>query len=227
MVSRQASDTSSQAIYDDLHAKIVSGTLPVGTRLPTERDLAVDYGAARNTVRKTMMRLSVEGLVERHVGRGSFVASPSAVNFDTPDPAGRFSLNELLEARLMFEPALVELVLERATDAELQELEERLQILRGTESWAAFKESKYALHLQIVRLSGNSFLIHIFDEIIAARRAVAWRRTGPAIPLNMVKDAAVAENQAIVSALLARDRAKASELIRNNLLRIFLSLSAH
>src|SRR5262245_1662347 len=85
MVSRQASDTRSQTIYEDLHAKIASGVLAVGTRLPTERELATDYGAARNTVRKTMVRLSSEGLVERHVGRGSFVAAPKALASNISD----------------------------------------------------------------------------------------------------------------------------------------------
>jgi GntR family transcriptional regulator, transcriptional repressor for pyruvate dehydrogenase complex len=226
MVSRQASDTRSQTIYEDLHAKIASGVLTVGTRLPTERELATDYGAARNTVRKTMVRLSSEGLVERHVGRGSFVSAPKATSISPSEDTVGFSLNELLEARLLFEPALVELVLERATDAELGELEDKLDALRQTDTWSQFKECKYALHLHIVKLSGNSFLVHVFNEIIAARRAVAWRRTGPAIPLSMVKDTAVAENAAIVAALRSRDGAKASDLIRNNLLRIFLSLSA-
>lgn len=226
MVSRQASDTSSQEIYDDLHTKIVSGVLRVGTRLPTERELAADYGAARNTVRKTMMRLSSEGLVERHVGRGSFVSSPQANNSNAVETTGGFSLNELLEARLLFEPALVDLVLERASDAELAQLDDRLNAMREAESWARFKETKYELHLYIVKLSGNSFLTHVFEEIIAARRAAAWKRSGPVIPLTMVKVSAITENAAIVEALKSRQNAKARDLIQNNLLRIFLSLSA-
>lgn len=226
MVSRQASDTSSQAIYDDLHAKIVSGALQVGTRLPTERELAANYGAARNTVRKTMMRLSSEGLVERHVGRGSFVSSPKADNSNAVQTTGGFPLNELLEARLLFEPALVDLVLERASDAELGQLDDRLNAMRAAETWARFKETKYALHLYIVELSGNSFLTHVFKEIIAARRAAAWKRSGPVIPLSLVKDSAISENAAIVEALQARQNVKARELIQNNLMRIFLSLSA-
>lgn len=226
MVSRQASDSSSQAIYDDLHAKIVSGALQVGTRLPTERELAADYGAARNTVRKTMMRLTSEGLVQRHVGRGSFVSSPQADNSNAVPATSDFPLNELLEARLLFEPALVDLVLERASDLELAGLDDRLDAMREAESWARFKETKYALHLYIVQLSGNGFLTHVFKEIIAARRAAAWKRSGPVIALSMVKDRSLAENVAIVEALKARQNATARELIRNNLLNIFLSLSA-
>lgn len=226
MVSRQASDTSSQAIYDDLHAKIVGGALHVGMRLPTERELAADYGAARNTVRKTMMRLTSEGLVHRHVGRGSFVASPDAEIPRIDSPKNEFPLNELLEARLLFEPGLVDLVLERASDDELAGLDEQLDAMRRAETWAEFKETKYALHLHIVKLSRNGFLMHVFEEIIAARRAAAWKRSGPVVPLSLVKDRIFSENHAIVSALKARKNAEARKLIHDNLLNVFLSLSA-
>jgi DNA-binding FadR family transcriptional regulator len=225
MGTRAASDGSSQAIYEDLHRRIAEGALVSGARLPTERELAAHYGAARNTVRKTMIRLVEEGLVERHVGRGSFVTEPKAANSNVDPAASRFQLNELLEARLLFEPALVSLVVERASDAELSRLEEKLDELRAAKTWSEFKEAKYALHLAIVSLSRNAFLEFIFKEIIAARQAVAWRRPGPAVPLSMVHDVAVAENAAIVAALRQRDEKLAAGLIRANLLRVFLSLS--
>jgi GntR family transcriptional repressor for pyruvate dehydrogenase complex len=225
MGTRAAADGSSQAIYEDLHRRIADGGLVSGARLPTERELAVHYGAARNTVRKTMVRLVEEGLIERHVGRGSFVTEPKADNSNADPAASRFQLNELLEARLLFEPALAALVIERSSDAVLATLEQKLDELRAAKTWSEFKEAKYALHSAIVSLSRNSFLEFIFGEIIAARRAVAWRRPGPAVPLSLVHDVAIAENAAIVAALRQRNEKLAAELIRANLLRVFLSLS--
>ncbi|MDB5529604.1 MAG: FadR family transcriptional regulator [Devosia sp.] len=225
MGTRAASDGSSQAIYEDLHRRIAEGALMSGARLPTERELAIQYGAARNTVRKTMVRLVAEGLIERHVGRGSFVTEPKAANNNVDSAASRFQLNELLEARLLFEPALAALVVERASDDDLAALENKLDVLRAAKSWSEFKEAKYALHFAIVALSHNSFLEFVFSEIIAARRAVAWRRPGPAVPLSMVHDVAIAENVAIVAALQDRNEKLAAELIKANLLRVFLSLS--
>ncbi|HTM78062.1 MAG TPA: GntR family transcriptional regulator [Devosia sp.] len=225
MGTRAATDGNSQAIYEDLHRRIVDGGLISGTRLPTERELAKQYGAARNTVRKTMVRLVEEGLIERHVGRGSFVAEPKAANNNIDSGISRFQLNELLEARLLFEPALAALVIERSSDADLATLEQQLDGLRAAKTWLEFKEAKYALHAAVVALSHNSFLEFMFSEIVAARRTVAWRRPGPAVPLSMVHDVAVAENAAIVTALRQRDDKLASDLIRANLLRVFLSLS--
>src|SRR5688572_17573852 len=71
---RIKSERDAQAIYQDLKTAIMSGAFEAGSRLPTERALAGRFGAARNTVRKTMNQLVEEGLIERHVGRGTFVA---------------------------------------------------------------------------------------------------------------------------------------------------------
>src|SRR5258708_31354146 len=118
--ARLKSDSNSQVIYQSLRNSIVEGRLRTGTRLPTERALASRFGAARNTVRKTMNQLADEGLIIRHVGRGTFVArnrAKSAAAAASDQPA--FSLGEMLEARLMFEPMLAELVAEPANDEDL------------------------------------------------------------------------------------------------------------
>ena len=44
-----------------------------GTRLPTERQLAVDLGVSRAAIRHAMTVLQAEGRVSREVGRGTFL----------------------------------------------------------------------------------------------------------------------------------------------------------
>jgi DNA-binding GntR family transcriptional regulator len=48
--------------------------LPPGSPIPSERDLAENFGVARMTVRLQLDRLAQRGLVYRHRGRGTFVA---------------------------------------------------------------------------------------------------------------------------------------------------------
>jgi DNA-binding FadR family transcriptional regulator len=60
-----------------------------GTRLPTERQLAVDLGVSRSAIRHAMAELQAEGRVSREVGRGTFLRRPAADGPDVraPEPA--------------------------------------------------------------------------------------------------------------------------------------------
>src|SRR5689334_12656794 len=60
-------------ISQSLREAIISGELPTGTRLPTERALARELGVNRTTVMNAYNELASEGLIEGHVGRGTLV----------------------------------------------------------------------------------------------------------------------------------------------------------
>ena len=61
-------------IQDRIRTAIAYGALKPGDRLPTEKELSAEFGTTRSTVRHAIDRLVYEGLVVRHVGRGTFVA---------------------------------------------------------------------------------------------------------------------------------------------------------
>src|ERR1700682_1373788 len=62
-----------QQICQGLREAILSGELPEGVRLPTERALAQELGVNRTTVMNAYHELASEGLIEGHVGRGTLV----------------------------------------------------------------------------------------------------------------------------------------------------------
>jgi GntR family transcriptional regulator len=65
-------------IYIQIHNKIKqtiqSGKWKIGDRIPAERELAVQFGVSRMTLRQAVQTLVDEGILERHVGSGTFVA---------------------------------------------------------------------------------------------------------------------------------------------------------
>ncbi len=63
-------------LYDDIAAQIASGSLRSGGRLPPERQLCVEWGVSRTTVRRAMAALEADGLVQAVQGRGTFATSP-------------------------------------------------------------------------------------------------------------------------------------------------------
>ena len=66
-------------IQEAVRHRIVSGAARPGERLPSESELARDFGTTRLTVRHALTRLVYDGLITRHPGRGTFVAQPASV----------------------------------------------------------------------------------------------------------------------------------------------------
>ena len=66
-------------VADQLRALIDSGEYGVGSRLPTERDLAEQLKVSRPTVREALIALEVEGRVRIRVGSGIYVSEPAAL----------------------------------------------------------------------------------------------------------------------------------------------------
>ncbi len=62
-----------EEIAANLHAKIINGVLPAGSRLASERDLAEELHVSRMTVRRAIEIIESQGLVVRYTGRGTFV----------------------------------------------------------------------------------------------------------------------------------------------------------
>lgn len=77
------SDTGPQylVLRDQIALSIELGKIPSGTRLPSERKLQADSGAARGTIREALFQLEAEGLIYRRDRSGWYV-SPPAVTYD-------------------------------------------------------------------------------------------------------------------------------------------------
>lgn len=77
-ISHRAPRLLWQQVYDDLLGDIRSGALAVDDRLPSEFDLADQYGVSRDVIRRAKEELAGQGwLIVLH-GRGTFVARPVA-----------------------------------------------------------------------------------------------------------------------------------------------------
>ncbi len=62
-----------QRIVQDVRDKIRSGRLTAGTKLPSTRELAEEYGVAAGTVQRALTELRTAGLIYSHQGRGSYI----------------------------------------------------------------------------------------------------------------------------------------------------------
>lgn len=92
MTERPISQPLHRQLRDLMMARIDAGEWPPGTYLPPEIQLAQDYGVAVGTLRKALLDLAAEGVVQRRQGKGTVVTSHDSdaalfrfFNMRTPD----------------------------------------------------------------------------------------------------------------------------------------------
>jgi GntR family transcriptional regulator len=79
--ARRGGRRRSHSVREELARRIEQGSLPSGTRLPSEPELAAELSVSRATVREALHALATDGVVERRRGSGTFVSGrPRMVN---------------------------------------------------------------------------------------------------------------------------------------------------
>ncbi|ALS79670.1 MULTISPECIES: GntR family transcriptional regulator [Planococcus] len=76
MLDKQSPIPIYSQIEEQLKQQIQQGDFPIGTAIPSERELTERFGVSRMTVRQSITNLVNDGLLYREKGRGTFVASP-------------------------------------------------------------------------------------------------------------------------------------------------------
>ncbi|WP_344359667.1 FadR/GntR family transcriptional regulator, partial [Brachybacterium phenoliresistens] len=98
---RSAPGSLSDGIYERIYKSISAGDWPVGTKLPSEVELAVQFGVSRPVVREAMLRLRIDGLIESRQGAGTRVISvPSRSVIEFAEPGSIADLQRCYEFRV-------------------------------------------------------------------------------------------------------------------------------
>jgi GntR family transcriptional regulator, transcriptional repressor for pyruvate dehydrogenase complex len=195
-----------------------------GSRLPSERDLAVDLGVSRQSVKGAFERLIAEGAVTRRVGSGTFVIRPGTKPGE-PD-AG---LMDVIEMRRILEPGLVSHAISRATEDDFARIERAWQRMADATSSAAVKQAGYAITLEIARSTRNPLCVATFEMLLKARERLGWERMKGLSDTPDRQRLRIAQARALIDALRQRDRVLAVRLaseVVEQLVRDALALDA-
>ncbi|HEX6547451.1 MAG TPA: FadR/GntR family transcriptional regulator [Candidatus Dormibacteraeota bacterium] len=167
--SRASTDVISQ-----IRSAILSGRYVQGDRLPTEREMARQFGVSRVTVRDALRALEAGGLIEIRVGGqgGPYVRGPDtallAENLRTHLHLQGSTFSELAEARLALETTAARLASERASPEDLGAMRVALDPSGPRPDGTAALSVDF--HEALVRASHNRALITMW---LAARSLLA------------------------------------------------------
>ncbi|MCP3464139.1 MULTISPECIES: FadR/GntR family transcriptional regulator [unclassified Bradyrhizobium] len=206
-------------VADQLRALIDSGEYAVGSRLPTERELAEQLRVSRPTVREALIALEVEGRVRIRVGSGIYVielASPA-----TSVPAtlieGPF---ELLRAREFLEGAIAEQAARVATKDDLARIDASLIAMENVEHpGEASMVHDRAFHVAIAGSLGNAVLVRVVGELFDQRLNPYFSQLAHYFESPRTWRAALDEHRVVRNAIAARNPEAARDAMRDHLAR--------
>jgi DNA-binding GntR family transcriptional regulator len=192
---------------------IVQGQLAPGARL-NERLLTAQLGVSRTPLREAMKILATEGLVDLLPNRGAVVSQMDTAR-----------LAESLAVMGALESLAGELACLAATDAQISEIRAlhfEMLAYHARGDLAGYFKFNQAIHLKIVKYSGNAVLYNIYRQLNGNVRRARYMA-------NLSKerwDAAVREHDAILAALSARDVKRIKALLSDHLAHKLSSVMA-
>ena len=210
--------TGNHAAAGRLRSYLADSNLELNSRLPPERTLSRQLGVSRNLLRKALAELEAEGQIWRHVGRGTFVGSrPLESASDIDYVSSHTTPRELMEARFLIELGLARLAAGHATNADIRELEHCIRKTKSATDWRVYEIWDTNLHRTIAAAAHNTGLMALFDTLNAVKRAVVWARPREVPLARKLDHHSFAEHDAIISAIIGRDPARAEAAMRRHL----------
>lgn len=128
--------TLSQKIERRMEAAIREKKLPVGSRLPTERELCESFGVSRTALREALRRLSARGLIEITKGSGMTVTGLKIddaienLNLYYDMQFDHNLIAQIIEVRRLFEPEIASLAAKQRTQNDLSDIQENIEAFK-------------------------------------------------------------------------------------------------
>ncbi len=225
--SLQIKTDSMESLRMELLKGLQSGSWPPGSRLPTERDLCSTFGVSRSGLRRVLAELREQGLITQKVGSGTYVADKPG---KAETGAGRFlavpsvSPAELMEARLLLEPMLVDLIVNNATTADFDRLEDCCARAEAAQTLDEFEKLDSELHEQLALATQNALFISVFRLMAEIRESGEWGFLKQKVLTAERRAVLQKEHRQIVVALRQRDVDTARRAIFDHLAQARLNL---
>lgn len=199
----------SDKVVKEIFSMIEKGSLKPGDKLPTETVFAEKLGVSRGILREALTILQSQGYISRKPKDGTYIRElPIKNRINEPIIAvfKKASYKDLLEMRESLEQKIVELVIERATNEEIEDIEKMLK--------SPNKEDKGVLqdqdfHLKIAILSKNIILINFMNIYYDLIHDIAENTLKNPKRFELVTQ----EHISIIEAIKERDVEKAKKAI--------------
>lgn len=204
---------------DKLRSFIAEGGFSHGSRLPAERQLTEELGMSRTVLRRALGKLERDGMIWRHVGKGTFISAAErrAANDETVELGRQLTPFRMMRARMVIEPALAREAAANASGEVLMQMRRTVERMRTATTWNEYEEQDDLFHRLVAEASDNLLLVSLFDHLNEVRRSVAMGSVTRLSAHPSASHSSFAEHDAIAEAIGNRDPMAAYDAMRNHL----------
>jgi DNA-binding FadR family transcriptional regulator len=218
-------------IAEQLRQLMASGEFAVGSRLPAERDLALQLGVSRPSVREALIALEVEGMIEVRTGSGIYVQSMGSPHHKSSlpvsDAPSEWGPLEVMSARIIVEAEVAALAAQNAQNKDLLAIRSALKKMKLEAARDEVpRRGDEAFHDGIAKACGNSVLLDTVQRFWQARNSPLFERLGDYFEHPASWQAAIAEHQAVLEAIEARDSTLARRAMQKHIKQAYKRYSA-
>jgi len=214
-----------QIVRAELLEGLKHGRWPPGSKLPTERSLCADFGVSRSALRRVLQELRDMGLIVQKIGSGTYVTDSAAgPHAGQPFAASGISPAEIMEARLLLEPMLVDLIVSNATAADFDRLDECCIQAEAAGTLEEFEHWDSALHEHLALATHNAFFVSVFRLMAEVRNSGEWGLLKKKSVTPERRARYEQEHRRIVAALKNRDADTAKHHILGHLVNVRFNL---
>lgn len=204
-----------------LRKRISAGEWADLGRMPPERDLASEFGVARNTIRRAVSLLEEDGTVTKQSGRGTFLQAEqkdtlalAVARMEGTSPA------DMMEIRLLLEPSAAQFAATNASTGELNLVREAHQIACDSTDMPEFEHWDAEFHNRIFACSRNDFLKEIHNVMRILRNQSPWFEMKKRSFSEERRQNYCREHGVILDALMSRDQDAARAAMHAHLLTV-------
>lgn len=186
-------------------------------RLPPEPKLGAALGVSRGRLRTMLKRLEDEGLIWRHVGKGTFVG-PRQITADDQSVSTSISVDDVFDARLLLEPQLAGQAALHATPADLAAMDHCLAEMARSTSFLHWKRLDDRLHRLIAEATHNMLLLMLYDTLRSQMRLSLDARIEEVFgALSSPRESVDEEHKFFLDGIRAHNPARAEQTMREHL----------
>jgi GntR family transcriptional repressor for pyruvate dehydrogenase complex len=214
MFNSTAQNKLTSQIVSQVRQAILSGKLQPGQKLPSEKEMVLQFGVSKHTLREALRALESMGFVDIRQGAGGGPVISEIDMENTRDMIASFlffknvSVRDLCEVRKVFEPYLTRIAVERLSSDEIHRLKSLHEAHKKSliRKKPAIKE-EVDFHVLLAKASGNPVMVLILDFVNSLLTDIKGHlKPGPDF-----SEKVVAAHQGILNAIVSGDGQAASE----------------